>query len=253
MPKLGLTSVTFRSLTADGVIDYCKRCGLTAIEWGSDLHAPPGDLQTAKEISEKMKNANLVTSSYGSYYTLGKNEDFIPYLETAATLKAPHIRIWGGVKTQSQTTDEEYKNMIAETKQICRDASKYKIEIAFEYHNDSLTDSPDNALRVMNDVSEPNLGMYFQYDPWVGYDENIDALHRLLPYLKTVHMFNVDDKIQRYSMGEENCQKLWSEIVSILNENNVSQYMLFEFLREESFEELYRETQIMKTLVNKCK
>ena len=57
MPKLGLTSVTFRGLSADSVIDYCKRCGLCAVEWGSDVHVPPGNIAVAKTVSEKMQIA----------------------------------------------------------------------------------------------------------------------------------------------------------------------------------------------------
>lgn len=252
MPKLGLTSVTFRGLSADSVIDYCKRCGLCAVEWGSDVHVPPGDIAVAKAVSEKMQIAGLVTSSYGSYYSVGSGEDFVPYAKSAAALGAPIIRVWGGEKNFSELSPEEYRAMLSDTKNICRIAGEYGIDIAFEYHNNSLTSTAQSALRVMQDAGEPNLGMYFQYDPWVSLDENFSALISLLPHLKMVHIFNIDDKVNRYSVGEAGGIELWTKFTEILTENKARVYMLFEFLKDTSFEGLLRESEIMQTILSDC-
>ena len=39
----GLVSVTFRQLAPEALIDLAARAGLAAIEWGADIHVPPGD------------------------------------------------------------------------------------------------------------------------------------------------------------------------------------------------------------------
>lgn len=249
MLKLGLTSVTFRSLTVDEIIDCCKKCGLSAIEWGSDVHCPPGDIPTAEAVAEKMRKAQLAVSSYGSYYRLSGGESISPYLEAAAALGAPHIRIWSGQKSYAEATPAEYAAMICEAKRCCREAEKYKIEIAFEYHGGTLTDTRENALRVMRDIDEPNLGMYFQYDPLVSLEENFAALYAFMPYLKTVHVFNVDNKFNRYSLGEAESRKMWGEFIRILNKSKAEPYLLFEFLREEIFEGLSREAEIMQSIL----
>ena len=38
----GLVSVTFRALPADEVLRLMLRSGLGCIEWGGDVHVPPG-------------------------------------------------------------------------------------------------------------------------------------------------------------------------------------------------------------------
>ncbi len=71
MLKLGLTSVTFRNKSAEEVVEYCKMCGLSAIEWGSDVHVKPGDLKQAETVRKITENSGITACSYGSYYRLG--------------------------------------------------------------------------------------------------------------------------------------------------------------------------------------
>lgn len=252
MLKLGLTSVTFRELSAESIIEYCKECGLCAVEWGSDVHVPPGDIAAAKAVSEKMQISGIAVSSYGSYYIAGSGEDFVSYAKSAAALGAPVIRVWGGEKNFDELAPDEYARILADVKAICRTARKYGCEIAFEYHNDSLTSTAQSALRVMADANEPNLGMYFQYDPWTSVDENYAALLSLLPYLKTVHIFNVDDKVNRYSLAEAGGIDLWRGFCKILTENNADVYMLFEFLKDASLAGLKTESEIMQKIIRDC-
>ena len=44
----GLVSITFRDLEANEIIDLVKKSGLTAIEWGGDVHVPHGDFNRAR-------------------------------------------------------------------------------------------------------------------------------------------------------------------------------------------------------------
>lgn len=249
MLKLGLTSVTFRSLGADKIIEYCKKCGLSAIEWGSDVHVPSGDAANAAEIAEKCKEAGIAIPSYGSYYTVGSGDDFSEYIACAKALGASVIRVWGGHKSSADLTQAERRVLIDDTKRICKAAQSENIDIAFEYHNNSLTDNAESVLSVINDVGESNLGTYFQYAPWVSPEENCKALTALLPYLKTVHIFNIDQSSERFSIGEHGGAELWKSFSEILKSNNSDIYMLFEFLKNESLEGLRRETEIMKSIL----
>ena len=40
---LGLVSISFRKHTPEEIIQAVKAAGLSCIEWGSDVHAPPHD------------------------------------------------------------------------------------------------------------------------------------------------------------------------------------------------------------------
>ncbi|MBM7330523.1 sugar phosphate isomerase/epimerase, partial [Agrobacterium sp. S2] len=84
----GLCSVTFRSLTPQVVIKLAASNGIRAIEWGADVHVPPGDLENARQVAARTAEAGLSVSSYGSYIFA---PDFTPddvtsVLETARAL-----------------------------------------------------------------------------------------------------------------------------------------------------------------------
>lgn len=251
MPELGITSVTFRSRSAEEIVGYCQRCGIAAIEWGSDVHVKPGEREQAERIRRITENAGIRVSSYGSYYRLGETgvNEFESYAKTAQALNAPVIRIWGGSKAHRDLSKSEYKSLIDEAGEICKTAEKYSISVAFEYHNDSLTDSKDAALKALSDIGADNLGMYYQYDPWISCEDNYETLKAFLPYLKMIHVFNVDEKINRYSIKEHNGEEFWRNIIKILGQSNTEVCMLFEFLKEETFDELKRETDTMMSLL----
>src|SRR4051812_19353813 len=99
MIHTGLASVTFRALSPDEIIRLARTAGLQGIEWGGDVHVPPGDLRRARDVHRKTLQAGMHVTSYGSYYTSGSasqpdNVLFEAVLETALALHAPVIRVW---------------------------------------------------------------------------------------------------------------------------------------------------------------
>ena len=68
MRPTGLLSVTFRSLPFERIIDLTVQAGLDGIEWGGDVHVPPGELKLAERIGQAARGAGLVNFSYGSYW-----------------------------------------------------------------------------------------------------------------------------------------------------------------------------------------
>src|SRR3954447_6657285 len=71
MPKpylsLGVCSVTLRACSIDEVVEVAAGAGLECIEWGADVHVPPGDLDAARRAREATLAAGLRVASYGSY------------------------------------------------------------------------------------------------------------------------------------------------------------------------------------------
>src|SRR5215207_8574190 len=94
----GLVSVTFRNLEPDRVVEVMRRAGLVTVEWGGDVHVPPGDLENARRVGKLTSNADLSVTAYGSYFRVGDDDRarFGEVLETALELGAPAIRIWAG-------------------------------------------------------------------------------------------------------------------------------------------------------------
>ena len=46
----GLVSITFRRLNPLEIVSLVAENGLTAIEWGGDIHVPPGKLKLARDV-----------------------------------------------------------------------------------------------------------------------------------------------------------------------------------------------------------
>ncbi|MGC4030327.1 MAG: hypothetical protein QM754_01080 [Tepidisphaeraceae bacterium] len=106
--RTGLVSVTFRQRSVAQIISDVAKAGLQAIEWGGDVHVPPGDLPHAAEVRRQTAEAGLAVSSYGSYYNATKDPADLAgrVLATAAELGAPTVRMWAGPmdSTKPRTT-----------------------------------------------------------------------------------------------------------------------------------------------------
>src|ERR1700761_6585245 len=101
----GLVSITFRKLSPEEVIALCVEAEVRCIEWGGDVHVPPGDVARAREVGHLTREAGLEVAAYGSYYRLGPNEpgSFEAVMASAAALGAPTIRGWAGRKGARET------------------------------------------------------------------------------------------------------------------------------------------------------
>lgn len=188
--KIGLTSVSFRKMSCDEVVALAKEAKVDGIEWGSDVHVPQGEIEYAKAVAEKTKNAGLEVISYGSYFYLGENEDFSPYIASAKALGTNCIRIWGGKKEKWQLTEEEYALLTDETRKICDLAAKDDIVVSLEFHQRSITANAFDAVQFIKDVSRDNLKLYWQEIIGRSFEDNYADLQLVLPYLTNVHVFN---------------------------------------------------------------
>src|SRR3954470_14190851 len=94
----GLCSVTLRRLGVEDVVRVAAEAGLEAIEWGGDVHVPPGDDAAADAARAAGEAAGVAVASYGSYFRAGDDplEAFAAVRDTAERLGAPRIRIWAG-------------------------------------------------------------------------------------------------------------------------------------------------------------
>lgn len=254
MLNIGLTSVTFKNLNAVEIIKYCTDCKIGAIEWGSDVHVPIGDIDNAKFIKTECEKEGIVVSSYGTYYRCGTYEDteatFGEYVKIAEILGAPIMRIWVGDRNFEKADDAYIEKIVSELQMMCDIAKSKNIEIGCEFHGGTLCNTKASALKIVEAVNRDNFGMYFQYDYHTTFEENCDTLKEFIPILKNVHVFNVDENVTRFSLSENGGEEHWSSFVKILKENNISTNLLFEFLSDPSYEGLLKETEILTKIVN---
>ena len=208
--KLGIVSVTFRTLSVDELIDVCKNVEIESIEWGGDVHVPPNNIENAKLVCEKSKQAGISIASYGSYYRIGEDMDFQPILETAIALDTNNIRVWAGTKNAEDADDTYYEKCVKDAQNICDMASMHEIDVSFEYHGGTLTNTLQSTVKLLELIDKENVFTYWQ--PLVVGDQrasracHVDDIKTLmdLKKLKNVHIYHwVDDKRKLLSEGRE--------------------------------------------------
>lgn len=226
----GLVSVTFRGLSVEEIADLCQKNHLTHIEWGSDVHVPPGDLKKAEQTAKLCEEKGLVPFAYGSYYRMGQNKnEFSKYIDTARALNARVIRIWAGTKAPSALTKEEYNDLLFEADEIAEIARKSGITIAAECHLDTLTEDAETAKGFIEKLSSPFFKTYWQPNQFKSFEQNIAAAKTLSPYTVGIHIFNWD-KNGRHPLC--NGREMWRRYLDIFEGRDIP--VMLEFMHDDS-------------------
>jgi hypothetical protein len=241
---IGLTSVTFRSLSPERILDLAKIAGLDGIEWGGDIHAPPGDTALAEKIRNLTGEAGLRVFSYGSYYKLLRNGSFEPVLKTAAALGAPLIRVWAGELPSAQADKSYYEQAAAELGELCREASAFGIGIALEYHRGTLTDTCEGAQKILRLAGAENLSSYWQPNPDLPIGEHHREITLLLPSISQVHVFHWERGNIRRPLAEGGA--VWRTYIKLLGRNR---NYIMEFVKEDSEQNFLADAAALKEII----
>ena len=236
----GLVSISFRDRSPEILIAAAKAAGITAIEWGSDVHVPAGDVDCAQKVKALCQEAKIAIPEYGSYYYLGEQpESFAGILACAKALGTNRIRIWGGKKSSDTLRKADYAELVADARRICDMAPD--MNICLECHKNSVTDEYHTALRFLADVDRKNLKMFWQPHQFRDLQYNLDALNVLLPYVESVHVFSWkrEEKFPLADMESD-----WKQYLAILKNAGVENYML-EFMHDNALESLAETAQTL--------
>lgn len=249
----GLCSVTFRHLDVDDIIDFALKAKLNRIEWGSDIHVPPGDFETAKSVCKKMEQANLTTTSYGSYFKLGESEEyfamFSSLIETAIRLDAPRIRIWAGSMGSSKVSPSCRDEMINELVDICEIADKKGLQVALEFHRNSLNDNAKSCLGILHKANCPNLSTYWQITPNLEHKSRVIELSEIKQYLSAIHVYNWGESNIRYPLNE--ADEMWRDYREAVKDLEVD--YLLEFVRDDDVEQGIKDAKYLNWLLKAMK
>ncbi|MFJ8579395.1 sugar phosphate isomerase/epimerase family protein [Micromonospora sp. NPDC093277] len=212
------------------MLDVAASAGLSCIEWGADVHVPPGDTGTAALIRSAGLDRGVRVASYGSYFRAGPHttEDFSAVLASAVALGALRIRIWAGAVGSASATDEQRRAVVRETRAAVQRASDAGVELAFEYHSGTLTDTAESTLRLLADVKHPGIRTYWQPPVGVPDAAAIDDLRKVLPWVSAVHVFSWWPQQQRLPLDARD--SLWREAFTLLRGTGRHHDALLEFV-----------------------
>lgn len=248
----GLTSITFRQLSPQKITLLTKEAHLNGIEWGSDLHVPPGNSANAESVRKITEEAGLSVISYGSYYRAGISppSEFETILSTAAELGAPTIRIWAGNIGSDKCSENSRQIIVQDLKRISRMATEVGLSIACEYHGETLTDSTDSALNLMKRIGPSGAACYWQPLPGIPPDEHKKGLREILPWLANLHVYHWHPETrERLSLKEGmNEWRQWLKIAAD-SEKKESTACLIEFVRDNSPENFLSDARTLNKLL----
>lgn len=237
MLKTGLLSITFRKLPAAEIVRLASENGLRGMEWGGDVHVPPGDLETAARIRALTESAGLEVFAYGSYYrteaTADPETDFAPVLRSAIELGAPLIRVWAGTLGSEDLTDEGRKSLAVHSRQIADMAAEHGIKVASEYHGGTVTDTPESALRFMEEVDHPNYRTLWQPHNGASFETACQSLRDILPWVENVHVFHWwPTAAERHPLADGGDR--WTAYLDLLRSSGRDHACLLEFVKDNS-------------------
>ncbi len=249
----GLCSVTLRSQPIAEVIKLADSCELTAIEWGADVHVPPGDTRAAR--AARASDAQVV--SYGSYLLtqhIPADDDIAVVLDTAIALRASNVRVWTPFTNPPERSGAAnaltiQRPMVIEALQrIAAAAAERSLTISLEYHGGTLTASAVSTVAVLNDVDIPNLFTYWQPPYWQPRTDAED-LALIGPRLSHLHLYEWDNRCVRFPLVNAS-----HTLVPLLRDArrtpcalSTPRVAFLEFVRDDDIEQLRNDASTLRT------
>lgn len=200
--------MTFRQLAPEQIVDLAGDAGLEAIEWGGDVHVPPGDTRRAAEVARLTSDAGLAVCSYGSYFRAGVDESLTPILDSAQALGADRIRVWAGSVDAADAREAEWTAVIDRLVDAVEEASARGIRLSLEYHRRTLSPDPSSTKRLLQAV--PGLGTYWQPAVDAPDAQALDEFAALGPDVDAVHVFSWWPAAERLRLAER--AELWQKL-----------------------------------------
>lgn len=260
----GLCSVTLRNHSPREIIQLASEAGLEGIEWGGDIHVPPGDLATARSVRQQTRDAGLEIISYGSYYRLSHHAPdsmlFASVLETAVALQAPFIRVWAGTKSPEKTSDAEQGEIVADAVRIASLAQSAGVKVAMEFHANTLTETLASTQALLQAANHPNLFTLWQPIYWgdsATTATNETILQALLPHLAHLHVFHWEQKTpgvtERFPLTHG--EAAWKQYLTLLtintNDTVPTRWLCLEFVADDSPANLSADVATLKSWIAK--
>lgn len=197
----GLCSVTFRDRGVDEVARLATSAGLRAVEWGADVHVPPGDTAAADRARSASAAAGLACPSYGSYLLADgdASPDLVArVLESAVALGATNVRVWTpfGVEPGSAHASE----VAAVLATVAEAAAARDLTVSLEFHAGTLTATVESTRALLDAVDAPNLYASWQPPYWLlARSAAADAADvvALAPRLAHLHVYEWSAALER--------------------------------------------------------
>jgi sugar phosphate isomerase/epimerase len=148
------------------------------------------------------------------------------WIDHAAVLDAPVIRIFSGNAKEGQSIEEAHRLAVAGMEECCAAAGEKGVMLALENHG-GLTATADGMLTLVRDVQSPWFGVNLDTGNFRTADPYGD-LAKLAPYA-----VNVQVKVVTQAEGEAKKPADFSRIAKMLTDSGYRGYVVLEFEEDE--------------------
>ncbi|MFQ6097962.1 MAG: sugar phosphate isomerase/epimerase family protein [Armatimonadota bacterium] len=243
--KMGLCTIALREKLLEDVLNIAKDTGFEGVEiWGREPHISEtfdeGRVLAARHM---VKSRDLAISMFGSYLRFGappppngqRNVTSEDALLTTQALGTRLCRVWAGDRGSAEASRAYWDRVVEEMSHACDLASNLDIELAIEMHDNTLADTGESTVRLIEEVGAPNLKANYQASFRAGHDGPYERLEAVLPYVVNVHAQNYSHiaanpsrKLRMVSLERGVVE--YERIVGMLAVNGYDGYICVEFV-----------------------
>ena len=101
------------------------------------------------------------------------------YIEAAKILGTNILRLWAGRKKAADCTKEERDFLFSECRKAAAIAEEHNVVLCLECHRRTYTETKEGALELMQEINSPNFRMYWQPDPDISLEHNLNYITSL--------------------------------------------------------------------------
>jgi sugar phosphate isomerase/epimerase len=197
-------------------------------------------------------DAGLEICSYGSYYRVGESENqnlsFNSVIETAIALKTKTIRVWAGSKGSKEADLRQCRLLYDDARRIALIAAKEGIDISFEYHNRTLTDTCESAYNLIKEINLENVKIYWQPVYGRAAEDNYRDLCKLLPFVTNIHVFHWRSPNKERHLLSDGIAD-WQMYMNEIKKNKNYRYAMIEFVKDDKPENLLADAETLRKLI----
>lgn len=251
--KAGLVSITFRQKAPEQIIQVAVECGLQGIEWGGDVHVPHGRVDIAEIVGRQTREAGLEVASYGAYYHFDEcdagSEKSGPTMEsvldTAEALGAPAIRLWPGRRGPREMTPEIREAIVARARAFAEAAAGRDMRIDFEYHENTLTETPESTVELIRAIGHPAARTLWQPALQTSPADRLESLRSVKAHVSNLHcnFFDQDPWPNVHPLAEGETE--WKSFLEEL-EPSPERWVLIEHVRDHSVDQFREDAQALR-------
>jgi sugar phosphate isomerase/epimerase len=240
--RAGLVSISFRELSPEEIVNLVADCGLEGIEWGGDIHVPHGDLQTARKVAQLTTEAGLEVASYGSYYRFEECDidaesggpSMESVLDTAEALGAPAIRVWAGQRGPEDTSEGVFSAIANRARQFASEAATRGLRLDFEFHENTLTETPDKTIKLLQAVDHPSAKTLWQPPLLTSSAGRLEGLQQVKDWISNVHCNHFGQNPWPGILSLEEGTDEWKQYLYELADIPGDRWLLIEHVKDHS-------------------